>query len=359
MSRLKQIATLRSALIDKHNDLFDRVTAIRERSIANLPELALQAKEMLEAKLAKVYPVKDEQQAAKILSDILKGEKQVSRSFSNTMTEIKFDHIMADMGIKVNLTRLEEIVNSEKGLPYSGHPHLVNIDLSTKIVREALQKYTNHKDTLEPSELRRLASQRVKESILSGEYGITGVNGVVAENGSLVLAEDEGNVRAVSNLPYRHVAIVGLDKIDQSAEDAMSVIQALSIFGAGQITPTYFSLIAGPSRTADIEFKMAYGMHGPKEVHVLMLDNGRLSIREQGAGALLKCINCGCCFENCAELASKQKWEDTMLSPKGLALGIVQGKLSPLQEMKDMSEFLCPVGLSPEDVIANLGTIKP
>lgn len=358
MNRLKEIENRRNKLIESNRDLIEKVTAIRENAIANLPAMIGNAKETLEAKLAKVYLASDEAEAAKILESILKSEKQVARSFSNTLTEIKFDTVMTNMGIKVNLTRLEEVVKDEKGLPYSGHPHMVNIDLAPESIKEALQKFTNKQEALSPAELTSLAREQVKESILSCEYGVTGANSVVAENGIIVLTEDEGNVRAVSNLPYRHIAIIGIDKVDQSVEDAMLVMKAVSIFGAGQISPTYFSLIAGPSRTADIEFKMAYGMHGPKEVYIILLDNGRSSILKQGAGELLKCINCGACYQSCADLASKQNWQDTVLSPKGLALGIAQGKLAPMKAMEEMSGFTCPVGLSPNEVTAKLSMLK-
>ncbi len=358
MNRLKQIENRRTKLIEKNRDLVEKVTAIRENAIANLPDMIGKAKETLEAKLAKVYLANDEAEAAKILGNILKSEKQVARSFSNTLTEIKFDTLMTNLGIKVNLTRIEEIVQSEKDLPSSGHPHLVNIDVTPESIKEALQKFTNKQDALPPAELTNLARQQVKDSILSCEYGVTGANSVVADNGIIVLTEDEGNVRAVSNLPYRHIAIIGIDKVDQSVEDAMLVMKAVSIFGAGQISPTYFSLIAGPSRTADIEFKMAYGMHGPKEVYIILLDNGRSSILKQGASALLKCINCGACYQACAQLAGKQNWQNTVLTPKGFALGIVQGKLAPLKANEEMAEFTCPIGLSPTEVTAKLGMLK-
>jgi L-lactate utilization protein LutB len=356
VSRLQQIATLRQGLIGK-GDLAQRVAAIRENTVAKLPELTAAATGMLEKKLAKVYQAKDGSAAAEIIINLLKGQKQVARAYSNTLAEIGFEDLLAREGVTVYPTRLEEIVCREAGLPAGGHPHLAALDQPKEAIATALKHYIGRQDIAAPAEIVAIAREKVKETILGCEYGVTGANCIVAENGVLVAAEDEGNVRAVSNLPYKHLAVVGIDKIIASAEDAMAVLRATAIYGVGRITPTYFSLIAGPSRTADIEFRMAYGMHGPKEVHIVFLDNGRLAIREQGAGALLKCINCGACFESCAALAEQQGWRNEVLTPKSLALAIVQGRIPAAGGNPRMAEFVCPVGLSAKMVADKLATL--
>lgn len=357
MSRLQQIAILRQGLIGK-GDLAKKVTAIRENAVAKLPELRVVATEMLEKKLAKVYQAKDGAAAADIIINLLKGQKQVARAYSNTLTEINFENLLAEQRVAVYPTRLEEIFCREAGLPASGHPHLAAMDQPEEAIEKALQHFISRQDITAPAEIVRLAREKVKGTILGCEYGVTGANCIVAENGVLVAAEDEGNVRAVSNLPYKHLAVVGIDKIVASAEDAMAVMQATAFYGVGRITPTYFSLIAGPSRTADIEFRMAYGMHGPKEVHIVLLDNGRLAVREQGAGALLKCINCGACFESCAALAEQQGWQGVVLTPKSFALGIVRGQIAVAGGELRMAEFLCPVGLLAKTVIDEFAKLE-
>lgn len=356
MTRLQQIASRRQQLLTA--DLIDRVTAIREATVANLPELTTKLQETLTGKLATVYSAKDQNEAAKILTGLLQGQQQIARAYSNTLAEINFDAMMAAQGTKIHLTRLEEIVQAQRKLPDSGHPHFPTLTVNQEEIVQSLQEFSQLSQADAP-ELRQAAAAKIKDNILQCEYGVTGVNSLVAENGVMILAEEEGNVRAVSNLPYRHVAVVGLDKMNWSAEDCMAVLQATAICGAGRRTPTYFSLIAGPSRTADIEFRMAYGMHGPKEVHIILLDNGRLALRDQGAGAALKCINCGSCYESCATLAQQQDWRNVVLSPKGLALGIVQGRISPVKGKETMPDFTCPVGLSPAIVLRTLGEVRP
>jgi L-lactate utilization protein LutB len=357
MSRVQQIAKLRQELLRDKPDLANQVRAIRENAVANLPDLIQMATETLQQKLAKVYFARGSADVADILKDLLKDETRVSRAHSNTLDEVDFDGIMANMGIEVSLTKLEEIVRQQMELPAIGHPHLLVMDQPRQVIEEGLQRFIGHPEEIAPDELGLLVTEQIKQDILRSEYGVTGADCIVAENGVLALAEDEGNLRAVSNLPYKHVAIVGLEEIVATAEEAVTVIQAASIFGAGRISPTYVSLIAGPSRTADIEFRMAYGMHGPKEVHVILLDNGRTALRDEDGGALLKCINCGSCYESCRELAAQQQWTGATMTPKGFALGLMQGRLCPTRLKASMREFCCPVGLSAETVPDKLSKI--
>jgi len=347
---MHQIAKLRQELLDSKPDLASQVKAIRENTVSNLPDLIQMATETLQQKLATVYLAKDSAEVAEILRSLLKDETRVSRAHSNALDEVDFDGIMAKLGIEVSLTKVEEIVRQQMELPKSGHPHLLVLDQSREVIEEGLRRFVGHPEGMTRAELGQTVTEQIKQNILRSEYGFTGADCIVAENGVLALAEDEGNLRAVSNLPYKHVAIVGLEEIVATAEEAVTVMQAASIFGAGRISPTYVSLIAGPSRTADIEFRMAYGMHGPKEVHVILLDNGRKALLDEGGGALLKCINCGSCYESCRELATEQQWTGTTMTPKGFALGLMQGRLCPAKLKSSMREFCCPVGLSAESV---------
>lgn len=357
MSRLELIAAERKTFVAGRQATFSRVAAIRKEAMANLPELVPATKAALEQKLAKVYLAKDAAEARQIIAALLAGGRQVARAYSNTLAEIDFDGAMAELGIAVRPTRLEEIIQQEQGLERNGHPHLATIDQSRQTLEEGLRKYAGCQGAV--SEVKEAAKAKIKEDILHSDFGVTGANCVVAENGVLVMIEDEGNVRAVSNLPFRHLAVVGIDKIVPAAEDAMAVVQATTMYGTGKVTPTYMSLVAGPSRTADIEFKMAYGMHGPKELHIVLLDNGRSALVEQGAGVLLECINCGACYEACAALAKRQNWEHSVCSPKGLALDLVQGKCKAQAGELTLADYECPIGLSPQKASVALRNIIP
>ena len=90
----------------------------------------------------------------------------------------------------------------------------------------------------------------------------------IAETGTLVLAPTPAEPRLMSLLPPLHIALV-----DQSTiVDSLPAALARTGWAVGM--PTNVVLVSGPSKTADIEQTLAYGVHGPKEVVVLVVTGG-------------------------------------------------------------------------------------
>jgi len=138
----------------------------------------------------------------------------------------------------------------------------------------------------------------LREKFVEADAGVSGANAVAAEEGSIVLVENEGNIRLVTGLPPVHVAVTGVEKILPDLETALkaAVVQAGY---AGLYPPTYLNVITGPSSTADIEHRRVYGAHGPREVHLVLVDNGRRRASGTPLGEHLKCIRCGRCQWHC------------------------------------------------------------
>lgn len=357
MNKLKQIAVRRKELLKSYPGLRKELTAIRERVVDNLPELLTEAQRTLKEKGCQVYYTNTKDGAQKILNELLQGQEQIVRAYSNTLNEIELDSFLASNEVIVNKTNIAEIISEKTEEVVKGHPILANVPLAKEKVIEILKNYLGIESS-DPRELNKLFQLKIKQEIIKSEFGFTGINSIAAENGTIILAEDEGNGRAVSNLPYKHVVVAGIEKITHSVEEGMTTVQGSTIYGLGRNNPTYYSLISGPSRTADIEFRMAYGMHGPKEVHVILIDNGRQNLREQGCGEVLKCIDCGACFESIYKLAQENNWSEVAITPKGIALGIIQGKLTKPTYLKALEPFECPVGIEAQNLSQVLAKIK-
>ncbi|MGE5505858.1 MAG: LutC/YkgG family protein [Actinomycetota bacterium] len=97
------------------------------------------------------------------------------------------------------------------------------------------------------------------------DAGFTTTLGAVAETGSLILWPGPAEPRLLSLLPPIHVALV------EAARVADSLAEAIRLGGWAAGMPTNALLISGPSKTADIEQTLAYGVHGPKELVVLVV----------------------------------------------------------------------------------------
>jgi L-lactate dehydrogenase complex protein LldG len=112
------------------------------------------------------------------------------------------------------------------------------------------------------------AAQR--ERLAAAGLGLTTADLAVAETGSVVLASGIGKGRAVSLLPPCHVAVLGVDRLIATMDEAGVVLEAWHADGTpGAGANVVF--VTGPSRTADIELTLTRGVHGPREVHVVFV----------------------------------------------------------------------------------------
>ena len=100
--------------------------------------------------------------------------------------------------------------------------------------------------------------------------GITGVDYAVVETGSVVLIPRQGVARLASLVPPVHIAIVRPDEVVATLDDVF-LFRRLAYYEGDRNMGSYLNFITGPSRTADIEQKLVIGVHGPREVHLVMM----------------------------------------------------------------------------------------
>ena len=107
--------------------------------------------------------------------------------------------------------------------------------------------------------------QRARDRGIAADLGVTGVDYAVAETGSVLIAAGKGTSRLVSLLPPVHVAIVERGQVVADLDDLFALVAAEH--GA----TSYMNIISGPSRSGDIEQTIVKGVHGPREVHMVLL----------------------------------------------------------------------------------------
>ncbi len=98
--------------------------------------------------------------------------------------------------------------------------------------------------------------------------GITGANFALADTGTVVLDSTDEALRLASTLPRRHFVILDPHKI---LADGLAAVGPLRVLHRRQ-SPDFVAFITGPSRTADIERVLTIGVHGPAELHILLLE---------------------------------------------------------------------------------------
>ena len=111
----------------------------------------------------------------------------------------------------------------------------------------------------------------VRRRLSETGMGITGADYAVSETGSVIVLPRRGLSRLVSVVPPVHIAIVRPQDVIGTLDDLFTV-RRLEYHRNGGEMGSYLNFITGPSRTADIEQTIVEGVHGPREVHLVLLE---------------------------------------------------------------------------------------
>ena len=231
--------------------------------------------------------------ACRIVLDIAQkhGVKLVTKSKSMATEEIHLNQVLSKAGIEPVETDLGEWIIQLAGDPPS-HIIAPAIHKTRHQIAEMFTKETGQQVSADDIPgLTELARQVLRQKFLAAGMGISGGNIMVAETGSLVLVMNEGNGRLVTSTPPVHVAVVGLEKLAPTWDDAAVWLSLLARSSTGQALTIYTNIITGPARPTDPD--------GPQEVHIVILDNGRSKLIGTKYEEVLQCIRCGACLNAC------------------------------------------------------------
>jgi L-lactate dehydrogenase complex protein LldG len=113
--------------------------------------------------------------------------------------------------------------------------------------------------------------QELRALLAQADFGLSGVDCVIAETGTLALSARPGQMRGVSLVPPVHVAVARAEQVVATLADYLLLLRAADADVQRHLT-SCVSFITGPSRTGDIELTLTVGVHGPGELHLVILD---------------------------------------------------------------------------------------
>ena len=271
----------------------------RQANLERLPELVERFTERLEDVGGKVHFAKDAADARQIIGQICLnaagGQKRpvVTKVKSMAGEEIELNPYLESLGMEVVETDLGERMVQ---LTHTHPSHL--IAPAIHLTKEDAARVFGTEPTVEA--IQSHARESLRQKFIAAAVGISGANMAIAETGTIVLVTNEGNADLTTTLPPVHIALFGIDKIVASLDDAVAMLRMLPRSGTGQIMTSYVNWITGPSRSADIEQSLTIGVHGPREMHCVILDNGREEMRADPIFRdALTCIRCGACSNAC------------------------------------------------------------
>ncbi len=280
--------------------LADEVRRIKEYSVSHMEELVDKACNAIEENHGHCYKAKTKDDALGIIDRLIGTKKLVVQSKSLTAEEIGLRHHLQDKGNEVFETDLGEFITQLLG---NRPMHLLApaINVPREDVAKLLEKYTGKKvlDHRDIKEMVNVVRGILRDKYFKADFGINGANAITADTGSMFIIENEGNARLVTGAPPVEIALIGMEKVVPTLQDAFKTVEVTWRY-ANYKVPAYLNIISGPSKTGDIEKVITYGAHGPKELHVVFLDNGRT---QMAADSVLKealyCLRCGACLYEC------------------------------------------------------------
>jgi L-lactate dehydrogenase complex protein LldF len=273
--------------------LRERARAVKAETLAHLDTYLEAFADKAERAGATVHWAHDAGEACSIVLRLLRERDatRVVKSKSMATEEIHLNAALEAEGLAPVETDLGEWIIQ---LAHETPSHIVvpAIHKSKRQIAELFAEKLGLEPTDDVAVLTSAARRILRQRFAEAEVGISGVNFGVAETGTILILENEGNARLTTSLPRTHIAVMGIEKIIPRLTDLDVFLKLLPRSGTGQQLTAYQSLITGTKRRAQDE--------GPEELHIVLMDNGRSRMLSHPVTRQsLACIRCGACLNAC------------------------------------------------------------
>lgn len=338
-------------------EMRERAAEIRADNIKHLPELLERLETRVQGAGGIVARVSDADAACQYVVNLAaaRGAKLVAKSKSMATEEVKLNEALEEAGVRVVETDLGEWILQLAGQ----HPsHIVApaVHLNKEEVADIFMAESGETLPVDREALVAYARRRLREEFAAADIGISGVNMAVAETGTVVVVENEGNGRLVTALPRIHVAVMGMERVVADWDQAAHLLQVLPMAAIGYDAATYVNLITGPRREGEGD--------GPEEFHLVILDGGRGALRGTQFEEALHCIRCGACLYSCPmwRTVGGQAYGSPYSGPIGAVItpllegmkGERSSELPFLSSLCGACHEACPVGIPLHDLLVRL-----
>jgi len=265
--------------------------AIKADVLAHLDTYLVQFEQAVQAAGGRVHWARDAAEANAVVAAVAQshGVTEVVKVKSLTTDEIELNAALAAEGIEAIETDFAELILQLDG-DWSSHILVPAIHRNRTEIRDLFARTIAPGLTSDSPEKLAEASRRyLREKFLDARVGVSGGNFGVAETGTVVVLESEGNGRMCTTLPPVLVTVLGIEKLVPTFDDLGVFLQLLPRSATGERMNPYTSLWTGVTPG-----------DGPQELHVVLLDNGRTRVlRDEVGRQALHCIRCSACLNVC------------------------------------------------------------
>ncbi len=290
--RILAITQAFASLPEGRESMRARAHAMRLEVVANLEGYLAEFSLRASANGMIVHRAADASQALEIVCRIAQesGAKRIAKAKTMVGEEIRLNQRLEAEELKVVETDLGEYIVQLRGEPPA---HIITpaVHLTRDQVGRTFEEKLGLPFTTDIPTLTAAARRVLRQTFLDADIGISGVNAGVVESGTLCLVTNEGNGRMCTTLPQVHIALMGIERLVPTLDDLALLLAMLPRSATGQKLSVYTSLIHSPRRAGELD--------GPSQRHLVLIDNGRLAVRQSALSEVLCCIRCGACLNAC------------------------------------------------------------
>ncbi|MET9508557.1 lactate utilization protein B [Streptomyces flavidovirens] len=350
---------------------WDRLRAagkdIKDRTLRHLDRYLLQLEEAVTAAGGTVHWAADAEEANRIVTYLVKAavgsdieQREVVKVKSMATQEIGLNEALEAEGIAAYETDLAELI-VQLGDDRPSHILVPAIHRNRGEIRDIFEEKMGSWGraapaglTDNPAELAEAARVHLREKFLRAKVGVSGANFMVAETGTLVVVESEGNGRMCLTLPETLISVVGIEKVVPTWQDLEVFLQTLPRSSTAERMNPYTSMWTG---TTDGD--------GPQTFHLVLLDNGRTdTLADEVGRQALRCIRCSACLNVCPvyERAGGHAYGSVYPGPIGAILSPqlrgtgseVDASLPYASSLCGACYDVCPVAIDIPEVLVHL-----
>ena len=344
----KATATIRekrSNLVAEKKDFEELRTsaaAIKDGALGRLDALLEELEANVVAAGGQVHFARDADEANRVVVGIVTRHRasEVVKVKSMTTAEIRLNEALVRAGIDVVETDLAELI-VQLGEDLPSHIVVPAIHRNRAEIRRIFEEKMPREITGDgfpsddPAALAAAARTHLRSRFLRARVAVSGANFAIAESGSMVVVESEGNGRMCLTLPEVLISVVGIDKVIPRFADLEVFLQLLACSATGERMSPYTSMWRGVS-----------SRDGPSEFHLVLLDNGRsATLRDPVGRQALRCIRCAACLNVCPvyERVGGHAYGSVYPGPIGAVLTpqLQQVSTDPVAEALPFASTLC------------------
>lgn len=336
--------------------------AVKDRTLRHLDHYLEQLEAAVTAAGGVVHWAADAEEANRIVTELVRatGETEVVKVKSMATQEIGLNEALAAAGIHAYETDLAELI-VQLGDDLPSHILVPAIHKNRSEIRDIFTQRMGDWGRAapaglsdEPADLADAARLHLREKFLRAKVAISGANFMVAETGTLVVLESEGNGRMCLTLPETLISVVGIEKTIPTWQDLEIYLQTLPRSSTAERMNPYTSTWTGTTEG-----------DGPRAFHLVLLDNGRTDTLADTVGRqALRCIRCSACLNVCPvyERAGGHAYGSAYPGPIGAILTPqLRGTASALDASLPYASTLCgacyevcPVAIDIPEVLVHL-----